>query len=181
MSEVLVAAGKSTGMFFRAPKGTAAPETPGTTPGAAWTLAGDISEDGISLKLPSGEVIRNWALIPKRRINTENGAVSAPIMDTTKKVLETLFGDENVDYIAATTSHGNISKVELAPDVTAESAAYLFLMKDGDTLVSLYSPDALITEISDVPLKGTEVAIWNTSISGTWTFSIDDGAVESGS
>jgi hypothetical protein len=52
-------------------------------------------------------------------------------------------------------------------------------MKDGDTLVSLYSPEALITEIADVPLKGTEAAIWNASIDGTWTFSIDDGAVTS--
>ena len=179
MSEVLVAAGKATGMFFTAPKGTAAPETPGTTPGSAWVLAGDISEDGISLKLPSGDVLRNWALVAKRKINTENGVVSAPIMDTTKKVLETLFGADNVSYTAASSAHGNISTVELAPDVTAESAAYLFLMKDGDTLVSLYSPDALITEIADVPLKGTEAAIWNASIAGTWTFSVDDGAVTS--
>ncbi len=179
MSEVLVAAGKATGMFFKAPKGTAAPSTPGTAPGADWTNVGDISEDGISLKLPSGDVLRNWALAAKRKINTENGVVSAPIMDTTQTVLETLFGEGNVSTTAATSEHGNITSVELAPDVSAEPAAYLFLMKDGDTLVSLYSPDALITEIADVPLKGTEAAIWNASIDGTWTFAIDDGAVTS--
>lgn len=179
MSEVLVAAGKATGMFFRAPKGTAAPATPGTAPGADWTNVGDISEDGISLKLPSGDVLRNWALAAKRKINTENGVVSAPIMDTTQTVLETLFGEGNVSTTAATSEHGNITSVELSPDVSAEPAAYLFLMKDGDTLVSLYSPDALITEIADVPLKGTEAAIWNASIDGTWTFAIDDGAVTS--
>ena len=100
-------------------------------------------------------------------------------MDTTKTVLETLFGENNVSYTAASSAHGNITSVELAPDVTADAAAYLFLMKDGDTLVSLYSGDALITEIADVPLKGTEAAIWNASIDGTWTFSIDDGAVNS--
>lgn len=179
MSEVLVAAGKATGMFFKAPKGTAAPATPGTAPGADWTNAGDISEDGISLKLPSGDVLRNWALAAKRKINTENGVVSAPIMDTTRTVLETLFGEGNVSTTAATSEHGNITSVELSPDVSAEPAAYLFLMKDGDTLVSLYSPDALITEIADVPLKGTEAAIWNVSIDGAWTFAIDDGAVTS--
>ena len=179
MSEVLVAAGKATGMFFTAPKGTAAPATPGTAPGADWSLVGDISEDGISLKLPSGEVLRNWALVAKRKINTENGAITAPIMDTTQKVLETLFGEKNVTTEAASSSHGKISSVELAPDAVADGAAYLFLMKDGDTLAMLYSGDALITEIADISLTGTAAAIWNTTIAGTWTFSIDDGQVSS--
>lgn len=175
MSEVLIGAGKATGMFYTAPKGTALPETPGTTPGSAWQLVGDISEDGISLKLPSGDVLRNWALVAKRKINTENGVVSAPIMDTTQKVLETLFGAENVNVTAASSTHGAISSVELAPDVAAEPAAYLFLMKDGDTLAMVGSSDALITEIADVAFKPGEAAIWNASIDGTWTFAIDDG------
>lgn len=175
MSEVLIGAGKATGMFYTAPKGTALPATPGTAPAAAWELVGDISEDGISLKLPSGDVIRNWALVAKRKVNTENGVVSAPIMDTTKKVLETLFGAKNVSYTAASSAHGAISGVELSPDVSAEPAAYLFLMKDGDTLAMLGSSDALITEIADISLKASEAAVWNASIDGTWTFMIDDG------
>ena len=175
MSEVLIGAGKATGMFFTAPKGTALPETPGTTPGSAWTLVGDISEDGISLKLPSGNVIKNWALAAKSKINTENGVISAPIMDTTQKVLETLFGAGNVVTSSATSSHGAISSVELAPDVSAEPAAYLFLMKDGDTLAMVGSTDALITDIADVAFKPGDAAVWNASINGTWTFAIDDG------
>ena len=124
MSEVLIGAGKATGMFYTAPKGTALPATPGTAPGADWVLVGDISEDGISFKLPSGDVLRNWALVAKRKINTENGVVSAPIMDTTQKSLETLFGAENVNVTAASSTHGAISSVELAPDVAAEPAAF---------------------------------------------------------
>ena len=177
MSEVLIGAGKATGMFYTAPKGTSLPETPGTTPGSAWQLVGDISEDGISLKLPSGDVIKNWALVAKRKINTENGEVSAPIMDTTKKVLETLFGAGNVATTAAGQTHGQISSVELAPDVVAEPAAYLFLMKDGDTLAMVGSSDALITDIADISFKPGDAAVWNATINGTWTFAIDDGEV----
>ena len=179
MSNVLVGAGLATGMFFTAPKGTALPAYPGEALGAGWTEVGAITEDGITLSLPNGDVIRNWALVAERKINTENGQITAPIMYTTKKVLETLFGSNNVTHVAASSSHGNLDSVELAPDVSAEPAAFLFLMKDGDKLAMLGSSDALITEIGDVSFTPSEGATWEATIDGTWTFMVDDGAISS--
>ena len=179
MSDVFIGAGKATGMFFRAPKGTALPSTPGTAPGASWVEVGAITEDGITLTLPSGDVLRNWALVAERKANTENGKVAAPIMYTSKKVLETLFGAGNVTYTAATNAHGNISSVEIAPDVSAEPAAYLFLMKDGDALAMLGTTNGLITEIGDVAFTPTAGATWEATIDGTWTFDYDDGQATS--
>jgi len=179
MSNVLVGAGLATGMFFTAPKGTALPAYPGETLGGGWTEVGAITEDGITLSLPNGDVIRNWALVAERKINTENGQITAPIMYTTQKVLETLFGSNNVTHVAASSSHGNLDSVELAPDVSAEPAAFLFLMKDGDKLAMLGSSDALITEIGDVSFTPSEGATWEATIDGTWTFMVDDGAVTS--
>lgn len=179
MSNVLVGAGLATGMFFTAPKGTALPAYPGESLGAGWTEVGAITEDGITLSLPNGDVIRNWALVAERKINTENGQITAPIMYTTKKVLETLFGSNNVTHVAASSSHGNLDSVELAPDVSAEPAAFLFLMKDGDKLAMLGSSDALITEIGDVSFTPSEGATWEATIDGTWTFMVDDGAISS--
>ena len=179
MSNVLVGAGLATGMFFTAPKGTALPAYPGETLGAGWTEVGAITEDGITLSLPNGDVIRNWALVAERKINTENGQITAPIMYTTKKVLETLFGSNNVTHVAANSSHGNLDGVELAPDVSAEPAAFLFLMKDGDKLAMLGSSDALITEIGDVSFTPSEGATWEATIDGTWTFMVDDGDIAS--
>ena len=176
MSNVLVGAGLATGMFFTAPKGTALPSYPGASLTADWTEVGAITEDGITFSLPNGDVIRNWALVAERKINTENGQVTAPIMYTTKKVLETLFGSNNVTHVAANSSHGNLDSVELAPDVSAEPAAFLFLMKDGDKLAMLGSSDALITEIGDVSFTPSEGATWEATIDGTWTFMVDDGA-----
>ena len=89
MSDVLIGSGKATGMFFTAPKGTALPAYPSEALGADWTEVGAITEDGISLTLPSGDVLRNWALVAERKVNTENGTVSAPIMHTTKNGLFT--------------------------------------------------------------------------------------------
>ena len=76
------------------------------------------------------------------------------IIDTTKKVLETLYGADNVDYTAATSGHGNITSVTLSPDVSAEPAAYLFLMKDGDRLSMIGTTNGLITNISDTNFVG---------------------------
>ena len=158
MSNVLIGAGRATGMFFTAPKGTSLPTTPGASLGADWAEVGAITEDGITFSLPSGDVLRNWALVAERKINTENGKVTAPIMYTTKKVLETLFGSGNVTHTAASSQHGNVDSVEIAPDVSAEPAAYLFLMKDGDKLAMLGTENGLITEIGDVAFSPSEGA-----------------------
>ena len=181
MSDVLIGAGLATGMFYTAPKGTALPTSPMETLTADWSEVGAITEDGITLALPSGEVLRNWAKIAERKINTKNGSVDAPIMYTTKKVLETLFGANNVTHIASTGTHGNVNSVTLSPDVSAEPASYIFLMKDGDSLAMLASNDALITEISDVSFNGSGSVNWGAKIEGTWTFATDDGQVASGS
>lgn len=179
MSDVLIGAGKATGMFFTAPKGTALPAYPSEALGADWTEVGAITEDGISLTLPSGDVLRNWALVAERKVNTENGTVSAPIMHTTKKVLETLFGAGNVAHTSASAVHGNVDAVTLSPDVSAEPASYLFLMKDGDKFAMLGTTDGLITEISDVSFSPSEAVTWEATIDGTWTFAVDDGQVTS--
>ena len=179
MSNVFVGKGDSTGMAFVAPAGTALPAYPGATLGADWKSIGNVGEDGCSLKLPSGEVIKNWALDPERRLNTENGQLTVPFIHTTKATLETLFGDNNVSYTAANSTHGNLTAVEFSPDVFAEPAAYLFLMKDGSTRAFVGCTSGLISEIGDIALKGTEAAQWDATIDGTWTFMVDDGAVTS--
>lgn len=178
-NDVMLGGGNSVGMFFKAIAGTALPSYPGETLDSAWELVGDVSEDGATLHLPSGEVLRNWALDAKRKVNTENGNVQVNVMDTTTKVLETLFGASNTDVVAATSTHGNVTKVELSPDVSAPPAAYLFLLKDSDRLSMIGTSEGLITEISDVSFKPTEAVLWAMTIEGTWTFATDDGQVTS--
>lgn len=178
MSNVFIGAGNPvSGMFFKAPKGTTLPSSPADALGADWVEVGAITDEGITFTLPSGDVLRNWALEPERKINTENGSVTAPIMYTNKTVLETLFGASNVDFTSATASDGNISSVTLSPDVSAEPASYLFLMKDGDSLAMLATDNGLITEIGDVSFAPDSSVNWEATIEGTWTFAIDDGQV----
>lgn len=180
MSEVLVAAGLSTGMFYTANAGESLPSYPtADLSGTNWKEVGDIAEQGISLKLPNGDVLRTWALKAKRKINTEQGQITAPIMDTTKTVFETIFGSSNVTSAAATATHGKLTSVTLSPDVSAEPASYLFLIKDGETTVMIGCNNALITEIADVNFTGTENVNWEVTIDGDWTIMTDDGQVTS--
>lgn len=179
MSNVLVGKGDSTGMAFRAPAGTALPAYPGASLSADWVACGNVGEVGISMKLPSGDTIRNWALDPERKNNTEPGQITVPFIHTTKATLETLVGENNVTYVAANGTHGNLTSVEFAPDVYAEPAAYLFLMKDGNTRAFVGSSKALISDIADVSFNGTDPVSWNSTIDGTWTVMLDDGAVTS--
>ena len=179
MSKVLVGKGDSTGMAFRAPAGTALPSYPGASLSADWKAIGNVGEDGLTLKLPSGDVVRNWALDPERRINTENGQLSVPFIHTDKATLETLVGDNNVTFVAADGTHGNLTSVEFSPDVYAEPAAYLFLMKDGSTRAYVGSTNALISEIGDIAFNGANPTQYDATINGTWTFMVDDGNVSS--
>ena len=179
MSKVLVGKGDSTGMAFRAPAGTALPSYPGASLSADWKAIGNVGEDGLTLKLPSGDVVRNWALDPERRINTENGQLSVPFIHTDKATLETLVGDNNVTFVAADGTHGNLTSVEFSPDVYAEPAAYLFLMKDGNTRAYVGSTNALISEIGDIAFNGANPTQYDATIDGTWKFMVDDGAVSS--
>lgn len=178
-NDVMLGGGKSTGMFFVAPVGTALPSYPGETPGASWKLVGDVSEDGTTLHLPNGDVLRNWALDPKRKVNTENGNLKFKLMDTTQTALETVFGAGNVSVTAATAQHGNVVSVTASPDISAEPAAYLFLMKDGDRLSMIGTTNGLITEIDDVDFKPSDPVMWGLTIEGTWRFDTDDGQVTS--
>ena len=179
MSKVLVGKGDSTGMAFRAPAGTALPSYPGASLSADWKAIGNVGEDGLTLKLPSGDVIRNWALDPERRINTENGQLSVPFIHTDKATLETLVGENNVTFVAANSTHGNLTSVEFSPDVYAEPAAYLFLMKDGNARAFVGATNALISEIGDIAFNGSNPTQYDATIDGTWTFMVDDGNVTS--
>lgn len=180
MSNVFIGAGMATGMFFTAPRGEALPAYPSADlTGTNWKEVGAITSDGISLTLPNGDVIKNWALTAERKINTENGTVSAPIMYTTQTVLETLFGKNNVTHTASDSTHGNLDSIEISPDVSAEPASYLFLMKDGNSLAMLGTSDGLITEIGDVSFSPTEAVVWTATIDASWTFCRDDGDVAS--
>lgn len=174
--------GLSTGMFFTAPAMTALPSFPGDSLGADWVEVGAVTADGITWATgKDSDPLRNWAKEVERLIaSDEGGTVTAPLMYTNQATLEAIFGASNVTTTAATSAHGKLTSVTVAPGVSSSPMAFLFLMKDGDDMLMLGTSKGIIREVSDVSMSPTEAITWEATIeAASWTFCKDDGQVTS--
>ena len=173
--------GLATGMFYTAPAGTALPTYPGASL-TSWTEVGAVTEDGITWSTgKDSEPLRNWAKEIERLISSdEGGTVSAPLMYTNQKTLETILGSDNVTVTAADSNHGKLVSVTVEAGVSAAPAAFLFIMKDGDDMMMLGTSKGIIRDVDDVTFSPTSAINWNTTIeAASWTFLKDDGQVTS--
>lgn len=175
--------GLATGMFYTAPAGTSLPAYPGDTTGlSSWTECGAVTSDGISWETgKDSEPLRNWAKEVERLVaGEEGGTVTAPLMYTTQKTLETIFGASNVTVTAATASHGALVSVDVAPGVSASPAAFLFVMKDGDDMLMLGTERGIVTTVDTVEFNPTTAISWTATIeAASWVFMKDNGQVTS--
>ena len=175
--------GLATGMFYTAPVGTALPAYPSDSTGlSSWTEVGAVTSDGITWSTgKDSDPLRNWAKEVERLIaSDEGGTVKAPLMYTTQKTLETIFGSDNVTVSAADSDHGKLVSVNVAPGVSASPAAFLFIMKDGDDMMMLGTSKGIVRDIDDLSFAPTEAITWTATIeAASWTFMKDDGQVTS--
>lgn len=173
--------GLATGMFYTSIAGTSLP-TSASDSLTSWQEVGAITADGITWATgKDSEPLRNWAKEVERLVaSDEGGTVSAPIMYTSQKVLETIFGADNVSVTAATSQHGKVVSVTVEPGVSAPSAAFLFVMKDGDDVIMLGTSKGVVREVDDVTFAPTEAITWTATIeAASWTLLKDDGQVTS--
>jgi len=181
-NKVNLGIGLVTGMFYTAPAGTALPAYPGESLGADWAEAGAITGDGITWATgKDSDPLRNWAKEVERLIaSDEGGTVTAPLMYTEQKTLETIFGADNVTVTAASGTHGKITSVTVAPGVSASPMAFLFLMKDGDDLLMLGTSKGMLRDLGDITMSPTDAIVWECTIeAASWTFAKNDGQVTS--
>ena len=171
----------TTGMFYTAPAGTALP-TDSSSALTSWVESGAITEDGIVWAgFKDSEPLRNWGRQIERLIaSDEGGTVTAPLMYTDQKTLETIFGAGNVSVAAASSTHGKVVSVTVEAGVSAEPMAFLFVMKDGDDLIFLGTTRGIVREVGDVTMSPTEAIVWEATIEAdSWTLIKDDGQVTS--
>ena len=175
--------GLATGMFYTATAGTALPAYPGDSTGlSSWTEVGAVTADGITWSTgKDSDPLRNWAKEVERLIaSDEGGTVQAPLMYTTQKTLEAIFGASNVTTTAATSSHGVLTSVTVAPGVSSSPAGFLFIMKDGDDMLMLGTTKGIVRDVDDINFSPTEAITWTATIeAASWTFMKDDGQVTS--
>lgn len=170
----------ATGMFYHAAAGTTLPTAASGTPGAGWTEVGAISNDGITFN-PNHtfDKLKNWANQIARLLPSEQGGtVSAPIIDTTESALKTVFGAENVEVAAATSSHGKQISVNITPESAPDAEAFLFIMKDGDDMIMIGTTRGYITEVGEVAFQPNAAITWDVTIEADkWVIMKDDGQV----
>lgn len=181
-NKVNLGIGLATGMFYTAPAGTALPTYPSESLGADWKEAGAVTADGITWSTgKDSDPLRNWAKEVERLISSdEGGTVTAPLMYTDQNTLETIFGEDNVTVTAATSTHGKLVSVTVAPGVSAQPMAFLFIMKDGEDMLMLGTSKGMLREVSDITMAPTDAITWECTIeAASWTFVKDDGQVTS--
>lgn len=167
--DVKLGLGKSTGMFFHAPAGTALPATLSAALDDAWTEIGDVSDAGITLTLNKSVTnLRNWANVIKRVIMTEHSeTVQSPTMDTTEETLKAVVGESNV------TKTGNTIKVNLSDGELPPEEAFLWLMKDGNDLMAIGCSYGQVSAVDNVTFAPNSAINWTPTITAMG----DDGFV----
>jgi len=175
---VNLGAGLATGMFYHAPAGTDLPAYPTEELDDDWVQVGYIAEDGITWHHGrSAEPLKDWSNSIRRQIQTDTtGTVTAPIISTTKEVLMTLFGEDNVVETSATSGHGKLEAIEVKEGIISGEEAFLFIMKDGDDTFMLGTESGFITNLDDVSFAPGAAITWGATVSAdAWTFMKDDG------
>jgi hypothetical protein len=172
----------TTGMFYHAPADTALPTFPSDTLPTGWTEVGAISQDGITFNSNhTFNQLKNWANKIARLLPAEeSGTVAAPIIDTTEESLKTVFGADNVEVTAATTTHGKLISVNVEQDAMPDAEAFLFLMKDGDDMIMIGTKRGYISELGEVAFQPNNAITWNATITAdTWVIMKDNGQATS--
>lgn len=162
---------KVTGAIRRAPLGTAIPTLAditksGVNVNQAFTGDEYVSEDGLTLAPNiSTADIKDWSgAVIRKLLDGFDGTLNWTMISTNKSALGIAFGDSNVTFVTATTSHGNQNMAALGAYLPEEQA-WVFLMKDGDARIVIAVPDGQITNVGEVSFKSNAAVAWPVTLS----------------
>lgn len=166
MSEVKLGPGKATGMFYHAPAGTALPSYPTDTLDAAWKHVGDVTDAGITLSTSKSTTnLKNWANQIKRVVVTDKSeTIQSPVMDTTEESIKTVLGSDNVTVTPADQTHGKKVAANLSAADLPAPEAFLWLMKDGDTMMMIGCTEGQVTAVADMTFASANAITWTPTI-----------------
>ena len=161
---------KTSGAIKHAPIGTTLPTLSSITK-AAVTLdpafVGDeyVSEDGLTLTPAiSTTDIKDWSgSIVRKVLESFDGTLAWTMISTNSGALGVAFGDEYVDTVAKTTSHGNQTKVSLGAHLP-DPQEWVFLMKDGDARIVIVVPNGQVTEVGETTFASNAAVGWNVTL-----------------
>lgn len=154
---VNIGKGRATGMFLTAASGTALPATLSEATLGEWgTIVGYVSEDGMTLNLSRDkENIKDWSNTIRRVVLTDHEeTASGTCISTTADALTALFGS------SAITTSGTTTTVNLSANDLPATAAFLFVMIDGDDVLGFGCAEGQISVADDVSFAPSDAIEW---------------------
>ena len=115
--------------------------------------SGYVTEDGVTITPEeSTESIKDWSLGNIRTILTEfSGSVAWTHLELSLAALKTYFGDDNVEVVEATASHGTQTRAALGAG-ERPIKSWVFRIKDGVRRLVVFVPHGQVTERGEIPL-----------------------------
>jgi hypothetical protein len=187
-----VAAGKplATGGVLIGDLGAEAPEDARTALDSAFVAAGYVGEDGLTETTDrSTEKVKAWGGDIVKVLQTDFSVTyTFTFIEThNSTVLETVYGDDNVEVTPATGSAGTLRTVKVNAD-TLPHKSFVFDMRDGDSRIRIYVPDGQVTEVGEVTYSDGELigyqvtveAFRDSELNANALKFLDDGVTSSG-
>lgn len=165
-NDVNIGRGRASGMFLTAASGTALPATLDEAGITAWgSIIGYVSDDGMTLELSRDkENIKDWSNTVRRVVLTDHEeTASGSCISTDSTSLTALFGTSAVATTGTTTTV-NLSAGDLAP-----TAAYLFVIVDGDDLIAFGCSEGQIAVTDNVSFAPGDAIEWPFEITAMGT------------
>lgn len=154
---VNIGKGRASGMFLTAASGTALPATLSDTTLNSWgSVVGYVSDDGMTLNLSRDkENIKDWSSAVRRVVLTDHEeTASGTCISTTADALEALFGAD------AVTTATNTTTVNLSASDLPATAAFLFVMVDGDDVLAFGCSEGQISVSDNVSFAPGDAIEW---------------------
>lgn len=156
-----VVAGKplATGGVLIGDPDATAPTDATTALAADFKALGYVGEDGLTEATDrSTDKVRAWGGDTVKVLQTDFAVTySFTLIETLNgDVLKTIYGDDNVDTTAATSTKGALHAVKINGDVLPRKA-FVFEVKDGDARIRIHVPNGQITEVGEVTYSDSEV------------------------
>lgn len=121
-----------------------------------FSTSGYFSEDGVSLSTTKNvTAIREWNKNAVRHVLEDfDGTLSGTLIQMDEESAKQCFGEDNVNKIAATSTHGTQLKIAIGACLPEEQA-WALRMKDGDRRMLVLIPNGQVTSGVDMTFNAS--------------------------
>lgn len=161
----------TTGAILCAPLGTTLPKLTDITPSAvkldeAFEDAGYASDDGVTVTpdYSTNDIVEWGGSVVRRVLEQFTGEITFTLIQTDENSFKMAFGDDHVEVVAATKTHGTQLKAAIGAHLP-DAKSWVFKMKDGAARMLIVVPNGQVTSIDEITFNSTDPVGWAITLS----------------